>query len=146
MKLSRIIAFPRRSSAIDDIDKSISSKIQILTIDNRFNAISASDVRERLLNDIDGMSLGPNGTAFELYLSDVDDYLKTGKTYLDHDIEHANVENALKNVRMHMHEKTLNMKEQKLMKIMDVLKDACKDVECKYSIIQEIMNGRHEEW
>lgn len=140
LKLSKIIAFPRGSSVIDLIGNPISCTI--LTIDSRLNAISASGVRDHLLSATEGMGMGPNGTPYEVYVSEIHDYLKTGKTYLDHEAEQQDVLDAFEKMKQAAYDSSIKVKEDKLVKITKVLQDAYKDVECKYSLVEDIMTGK----
>lgn len=140
LKLSKIIAFPRGSSVIDLIGNPISCTI--LTIDSKLNAISASGVRDHLLSATEGMGMGPNGTPYEVYVSEIHDYLKTGKTYLDYEAERKDVMNAFEKMKQAAYDSSLKVKEDKLMKIAKVLQDTYKDVECKYSLVEDIMTEK----
>lgn len=96
LKLSRIIAFPR-DSIVDssEIDTGKPFSRLILTIDDRFVAMSASSIRERLEDDVSGMSMGPSATCLNLYLEEVDEYLETGKTYEERQQELVEVEKKM---------------------------------------------------
>jgi len=140
LKLSKIIAFSRGSSIIDLIGNPISCTI--LTIDNKLSAMSASGIRDHLLSATEGMGMGPNGTPYEVYMSEIRDYLKTGKTYLDHEAERHDVLDAFEKMKQAAYDSSLKVKEDKLMKIANVLQDAYKDVECKYSLVEDIIAGK----
>lgn len=140
LKLSEIIAFPRGSSIIDLIGNPISCTI--LTIDSKLSAMSASSVRDHLLSITRGIGFGPNVTSYEVYMSEIHDYLKTGKTYLDREVELKDVLDSFEKMKQASYDSSLKVKEDKLMKIAEVLQDVYKDVECKYSLVEDIMTGK----
>lgn len=96
LKLSRIIAFPRDSSA-DFSETGIVEPFSriILTIDDKFMSMSASSIREHLEDDVSGMSMGPSATCLSLYLEEVDEYLESGKTYEEHQQELIDIEKKM---------------------------------------------------
>lgn len=141
LKLSKLIAFQRNGDIIDMIGNPISCTI--LTIDRKLSGMSASAARRHLLESTEGMGCGPNSTALELYLNEVNDYLQTGKTWLDYENARARLHEAYDELKQKAHDEALHRKEDKLMKIAKVLQDnTYKDVECKYSLVEDIMTGK----
>lgn len=57
-------------------------------IDRNVADISATKLREHLGKACESMSMGPNGTPYNLYIDEIDDYKKSKKTWLDRDREH----------------------------------------------------------
>ena len=57
-------------------------------LDDRVAEISATKLRKHLEEACEGMSMGPNGTPFNIYLDEIDDYKKTRKTWLDREKEY----------------------------------------------------------
>jgi len=112
-----------------------------IKLDSKFLNMSASDIRKRLEKGVvDSMSTGTIATPLLVYLEEVDDYLKTGKTYEDRKKEY-NDSLGLGIEALSKIDRDFAKLQEKLDKIRHILADPYKDEVCKYSLIEDIVKG-----
>ena len=111
LELSELVVVGRGNAAanmLDDHDFNGYGPFHLCDIDAKFSDISATKIREHLEDACNGMSMGPNGTPYNLYIDEIDDYKKTRKTWLDRQREYDLTYNMLmKDLKCKKEEKLL---------------------------------------